>query len=92
MRLSLSDETNNDFRLLVAEIADQEGLAWPQAVERARVVWADVRSHDPNAPIPFRPRRDWRFIAWLLFLVLIISLALNGVLIWILLGGIAWSI
>lgn len=83
-RLRLADETSEEFRLLVAEIAEAEGLPWPTAQQVARVRWADLASHDPEEPIPFRPTIDWRFVAWCLFLLLCVSLAILGGLVWVL--------
>jgi hypothetical protein len=78
----LSDE----FRLLVAEIMEAEGLAWPEAFQRARAVSAELGPVDPEAPVCASPNR-WPFIAWLLGLALAVSLSLNATFVWLLFFG-----
>lgn len=83
--IPLADETSAEFRLLVAEIAETEGLAWPVAVERARAQWPEMEQLDPEAPIPYRPTPGhWPFVAWLFFLAFTISLSVNIGFVWVL--------
>lgn len=82
----LRDETTDEFRLLVAEIANEEQVPWPEALRRARQVWPQLSGADPEAPIPYRRSIDWRFVAWCLLLVLAISVAANVGFAWVLLG------
>lgn len=78
-------ETSEEFRLLVAEIAETEQLPWPHALERARAQWPEVAGHDPAAPIPYRPARGaWPLIAWIWFLLFALSLSVNLAFLWLL--------
>jgi hypothetical protein len=82
----LRDETTEEFRLLVAEIANEERVSWPEALRRARQVWPELSSADPEEPIPYRRRIDWRFVVWCLLLLLVVSLSANIGFAWVLLG------
>lgn len=85
MATRIASEMSEEFRLLVAEIAEAEQVPWPRAVERARAQWADVAGYDAETPIPYRPSRvPWPFIAWVWFLLFTISLSVNLVFVWLL--------
>lgn len=76
-------EINPEFRHLVTEIMQAERLCWADAAARARELWPEFAEVDPSEPAG-TPARDWRFIAWVLALALIASLAVNATFVWLL--------
>lgn len=84
-RPSLADEAGDEFRLLVAEIAEAEQLPWPAAQQVARARWAELSDHDPEEAIPYRPTIDWRFVAWCWMLMFVVAAAVASGLAWALL-------
>lgn len=81
--VSVRDEATEEFTLLVAEISDQEGLPWPEAMARARELWAECGAIDVDTPVvAVAPR--WTLLNHVLTLVLLISVSVNIAFVWLL--------
>ncbi len=81
--VSVRDEATEEFKLLVAEISDQEGLSWPEAMARARELWAECGPIDADAPaVATAPR--WTLLNHVLTLALLISVSVNVAFVWVL--------
>ena len=65
---------DHEFTALVREIHATEGLSWVDARKKAKAIWAEL-PHDADtlAPLPV----DWRFRAWALWWVLVVSVSAN---------------
>lgn len=75
-------ETSDEFRLLVAEIANEENCSILEARRRARALWGELGGASADEPAGV-PVVDWRYVSFVLACLLALALAALAALVWL---------